>query len=355
MVYAGGKNYGESQYDRVTQAIRPPGSAFKPIVYAAALQKGFTPNDMIDDTPLTISKWSPHNYGNKYRGRIPMYKALMVSSNVCAARVIKEIGVHSVIQLARVLGITTPLEKDYTISLGSNGVKLFEFVRAYSAFSNGGYVVEPYAIQRVEDSRGRVLYKAPGVKSSHQLNDETAAQMTAMLKTVIVSGTGTGANIGKPAAGKTGTTDDYKDAYFVGYTPNIVAGVWVGDDNNRKMAGLTGGTVPARIWKDIMTVATEKYGNKDFDYPEIKLNGSGKSIGEEKDDENAENPAASPNDEILKEANEIKERAAENAKNSSPIKPVTADDISKTFNSNKNPAPVPKTENIPIALPESLR
>ena len=356
LVYAGGKNYGESQYDRVTQAIRPPGSAFKPIVYAAALQKGFTPNDMIDDTPLTISKWSPHNYGNKYRGRIPMYKALMVSSNVCAARVIKEIGVHSVIQLARVLGITTPLEKDYTISLGSNGVKLFEFVRAYSAFSNGGYVVEPYAIQRVEDSRGRVLYKAPGVKSSHQLNDETAAQMTAMLKTVIVSGTGTGANIGKPAAGKTGTTDDYKDAYFVGYTPNIVAGVWVGDDNNRKMAGLTGGTVPARIWKDIMTVATEKYGNKDFDYPEIKLNGSGKSIGEEKDDdENAENPAASPNDEILKEANEIKERAAENAKNSSPIKPVTADDISKTFNSNKNPAPVPKTENIPIALPESLR
>ncbi|MBO6256867.1 transglycosylase domain-containing protein, partial [bacterium] len=151
LVYAGGKNYGESQYDRVTQAIRPPGSAFKPIVYAAALEKGFSPNDIVDDSPVTLAKWSPRNYGNKYRGRIPLYKALMVSSNVCAARIIKEVGVHSVIQLARLLGITTPLEKDYTISLGSNGVKLFEFVRAYGAFANGGYVVEPYAIERVED------------------------------------------------------------------------------------------------------------------------------------------------------------------------------------------------------------
>ena len=355
LVYAGGKNYGESQYDRVTQAIRPPGSAFKPIVYAAALEKGYTPNDLIDDSPVTIAKWSPHNYGNRYRGKIPMYKALMISSNVCAARIIKEIGVHTVIQLARVLGITTPLEKDYTISLGSNGVKLFEFVRAYSAFSNGGYVVEPYAIERVEDSRGRVLYKAPNTKISHQLNNNTAAQMTAMLKTVIVSGTGTGANIGKPAAGKTGTTDDYKDAYFVGYTPNIVAGVWVGDDNNKQMAGLTGGTVPARIWKDIMTVATEKYGKKDFEYPEIVLNGTGKSIGEEEKTETEEQKEDKMNDDILKEANEIKERAAENAKNSSPVKPVTAEDISKTFNSNKSPAPVPKTESIPIAVPESLR
>ena len=356
LFYAGGKNYGESQYDRVTQAVRPPGSAFKPIVYAAALEKGFTPNDMIDDSPVTISKWSPHNYGNKYRGRIPMYKALMVSSNVCAARVIKQIGIHSVIQLARVLGITTPLEKDYTISLGSNGVKLFEFVRAYSAFSNGGYVVEPYAIERVEDSRGRVLYRAPNTKIAHQLDNNTAAQMTAMLKTVITSGTGTGANIGKPAAGKTGTTDDYKDAYFVGYTPNIVAGVWVGDDNNKQMHGLTGGTIPAKIWKEIMIVATEKYGNKDFEYPEVVLNGTGKTIGEDEEKEKSQiQEEEKANEDVLKEANEIKERAAENAKNSSPIKPVTADDISKTFNSNKAPAPVPKTENIPIAIPASLR
>ena len=353
LVYAGGKNYGESQYDRVTQAIRPPGSAFKPIVYAAAMEKGFSPNDIVDDSPVTISKWSPRNYGNKYRGKIPLYKALMVSSNVCAARVIREVGVHSVIQLARVLGITTPLEKDYTISLGSNGVKLFEFVRAYGAFANGGYVVEPYAIERVEDSRGRILYKATGTKSSHQLSSNTAAEMTAMMKTVITNGTGMGANIGKPAAGKTGTTDDYRDAYFVGYTPDIVTGVWVGDDNNKQMHGLTGGTIPAKIWKEIMTVATQKYGNKDFDYPQIVLSDKGKPIAE--GDENAESEAKSEDEEaLLKEANEIKERALEAVKNNSNTSnPITPTDINNNFK--KNQAPVPKTEQIPIAVPESLR
>jgi len=354
LVYAGGKDYGESQYDRVTQAIRPPGSAFKPIVYATAMEKGFSPNDIVDDSPVTLYKWSPRNYGNKYRGKIPLYKALMVSSNVCAARVIREVGVHSVIQLARVLGITTPLEKDYTISLGSNGVKLFEFVRAYGAFANGGYVVEPYAIERVEDSRGRVLYRASGTKSSHQLSSNTAAEMTAMMKTVITNGTGMGASIGKPAAGKTGTTDDYRDAYFVGYTPDIVTGVWVGDDNNKQMHGLTGGTIPAKIWKDVMTVATAKYGAKDFDYPTIILNDKGKPLdGEE---ENAESETTKSEDEeaLLKEANELKEKALDNTKNPpQTVNQVTPSDINNNFK--KNQAPIPKTEQIPIAVPESLR
>ena len=354
LVYAGGKDYGESQYDRVTQAIRPPGSAFKPIVYATAMEKGFSPNDIVDDSPVTLYKWSPRNYGKKYRGKIPLYKALMVSSNVCAARVIREVGVHSVIQLARVLGITTPLEKDYTISLGSNGVKLFEFVRAYGAFANGGYVVEPYAIERVEDSRGRVLYRASGTKSSHQLSSNTAAEMTAMMKTVITNGTGMGASIGKPAAGKTGTTDDYRDAYFVGYTPDIVTGVWVGDDNNKQMHGLTGGTIPAKIWKEVMTVATAKYGAKDFDYPTIILNDKGKPLdGEE---ENAESETTKSEDEeaLLKEANELKEKALDNTKNPpQTVNQVTPSDINNNFK--KNQAPIPKTEQIPIAVPESLR
>lgn len=354
LVYAGGKNYGESQYDRVTQAIRPPGSAFKPIVYAAAMEKGFSPNDIVNDSPVTLYKWSPRNYGNKYRGKIPLYKALMVSSNVCAARVIREVGVHSVIQLARVLGITTPLEKDYTISLGSNGVKLFEFVRAYGAFANGGFVVEPYAIERVEDSRGRVLYRASGTKSSHQLSSNTAAEMTAMMKTVITNGTGMGANIGKPAAGKTGTTDDYRDAYFVGYTPDIVTGVWVGDDNNKQMHGLTGGTIPAKIWKEVMTVATAKYGAKDFDYPIIILNDKGKPLGGE--EENAESETTKTEDEeaLLKEANELKEKALETSKYpSQSVNQVTPADINNSFK--RNQAPVPKTEQIPIAVPENLR
>jgi len=272
LAYVGGKDYTKSQYDRVTQAVRPPGSAFKPIVYAAGLERGISPNDYIEDMPVAIGDWAPRNYADKYRGQIPIYSAMMVSSNVCAARMIYEVGIRSVIQIARVLGIETPLAYDYTIALGSNGVKLFEFTRAYGAFANGGYVVQPYGIERVETSRGKVIYRASKTKISHQISLRTAAEMTAMLKTVIAHGTGRAANIGKPAAGKTGTTDDNKDAYFVGYTPNIVTGVWVGSDDNSVMnKSIQGGTVPALIWKDVMQVATEPYGNAEFNYPQVTL------------------------------------------------------------------------------------
>jgi len=271
LAYAGGKDYTKSQYDRVTQAIRPSGSAFKPFVYAAALEKGVKPNDMIDDLPFKAGKWTPKNYGNKYRGEIPVYTALMISSNVCAARLIQYVGIRPVIQLARVMGITTPIEYDFTIALGSNGTKLFELTRAYGIFANGGYKVDPYGIVKIESSRGKVLYEAPQSRKYKVLSEETAADMTSMLKTVIISGTGMAANIGKPAAAKTGTTDDYKDACFIGYTPDVVTGVWVGNDDNSKMGSLTGGTVPAIIWKNIMLTATEPYGNHDFDYAQIKL------------------------------------------------------------------------------------
>ncbi|MBQ6516144.1 PBP1A family penicillin-binding protein [bacterium] len=271
IAYAGGKDYTKTQYDRVTQAVRPPGSAFKPFVYAAALEKGVKPNDMIDDLPFKAGKWTPKNYGNKYRGEIPVYTALMISSNVCAARLIQYAGIRSVIQLARVMGITTPLEYDYTIALGSNGVKLYEMTRAYGVFANGGYKVEPYGIQKIESSRGKVLYEAPQTRKYKVLSEDTASDMTTMMKTVILYGTGAAANIGKPAAAKTGTTDDYRDACFIGYTPDVVTGVWVGNDDNSRMPGLTGGTVPALIWKDIMIVATQPYGNRDFEYVPIQL------------------------------------------------------------------------------------
>ncbi len=278
LAYVGGKDYSKSQYDRV-QAVRPPGSAFKPIVYATAIEKGVNPNDIIDDVPFTAGSWTPKNYGNKYRGPIPVYKALMVSSNVCAARLIELTGVRAVIQMARVLGLTTPLEYDYTIALGSNGVKLFEFVRAYGVFANSGYKVEPYAIERIETSRGKVIYQAPQTKTTKVMESNTAAVMTAMMKTVIKSGTGVAANIGKPAAGKTGTTNDSRDASFVGYTPDVVTGVWVGNDDNTKNGRITGGTVPALIWKEVMKVATQPYGDHDFDYPKIDLkNYSGNKV-----------------------------------------------------------------------------
>ena len=271
LVYAGGKDYSKSQYDRVTQSIRPSGSAFKPFIYTAAIEKGYSPNDMIDDLPVRIGSWTPKNYGNKYRGPIPLYTALMISSNVCTARLMDSIGVRPVIQLARVMGITTPIPYDYTISLGSNSVKLFEMTRAYGVFANGGFRVEPYAIERVESSRGTVLYEAKKARTSKVLNINTAATMTAIMKTVIKNGTGRAADIGKPAAGKTGTTDDCKDAYFIGFTPDVVTGVWVGNDDNSRMGELTGGSVPARIWHDVMLVATAPYGNSDFEYPEIIL------------------------------------------------------------------------------------
>lgn len=361
LVYAGGKNYGESQYDRVTQAIRPPGSAFKPIVYAAAMEKGISPNDLIEDMPVTIGNWSPHNYSHKYRGKIPVYKALMVSSNVCAARMIQEVGIRSVKQLATVLGITTPLEYDYTISLGSNGVKLFEFVRAYGAFANGGYVVQPYAIEKIEDSRGRVLYRAGKTKSTHQLSLKTAAEMTAMMKTVLISGTGTAANIGKPAAGKTGTTDDCRDAYFVGYTPDIVTGVWVGDDNNKQVNGLYGGTIPARIWKEVMTVATRDMGSKDFDYPQINLenyNKNGKDevriIGDD------ENPANEGKAIIVPNTDEETKALIENVvKNAEEAKAKDKKEDKKEEKGQAAPVPASKSVTtaapIPMAMPDSLR
>ena len=356
IAYSGGKNYVKSQYDRVTQAVRPPGSAFKPIVYAAAMEKGISPNDMIEDRPITIGSWSPHNYGNKYRGEIPVYTALMVSSNVCAARLIKEVGIRSVIQIARVLGIETPLEYDYTIALGSNGVKLFEFTRAYGAFANGGFVVQPYSVERVETSRGKVVYRAPKTKISHQLSMNTAAEMTAMMRTVITNGTGRAANIGKPAAGKTGTTDDNKDAYFVGYTPNIVTGVWVGNDDNTVMnKSVQGGTVPALIWKDVMKVATEPYGKAEFNYPEVPLKpfAAGANVKIIGDEEKAKEPQEQQTQSTLDaQAAQTAENAVKNV-----VKTINNDkkqDVQKPL---QQPAPQKSTAApvpIPMAVPENL-
>ena len=336
LVYSGGKDYTKSQYDRVTQSLRPSGSAFKPFIYTAAIEKGYSPNDMIDDLPFKVGDWTPKNYGNKYRGPIPLYTALMVSSNVCTARLMDAIGVRPVIQLARVMGITTPIPYDYTISLGSNSVKLFEMTRAYGVFANGGFKVEPYAIERVESSRGTILYEAKKARTSKVLNINTAATMTAIMKTVITNGTGRAANIGKPAAGKTGTTDDCKDAYFIGFTPDVVTGVWVGNDDNSRMGELTGGTVPARIWKDVMQVATEPYGNADFEYPEVILNPF-----------KAPGVSIIPQSEAKKEFEEQEKKAREleeQQKNNPPEAPIIKPDSIKPNNIIQIPSIIKKKE-----------
>lgn len=338
LAYAGGKDYSKSQYDRVTQSIRPPGSAFKPFIYATAVEKGLGPNDLIEDAPFKAGDWSPKNYHNKYRGKIPAYKALMISSNACAARMIQSTGVRAVIQMARVLGISTPLEYDYTIALGSNGVRLFEMTRAYGAFANGGYKVEPYSVERIETSRGQVIYQAPKAKASKVMDINTAATMTAMLKTVIKSGTGIAANIGKPAAGKTGTTDDSKDACFIGYTPDVVTGVWVGNDDNTKNGKITGGTVPALIWKEVMTVATAPYGASDFDYPVIELKNYSGAKMYDVDEKTAEDNT---------------DTSSESAANVTVEGESTTDDTAPvpSAKSDKKPAPLAP---VPMATPDGI-
>lgn len=288
LMYVGGKNYAESQYDRITQAVRPPGSSFKPFVYATAVYKGWSPNDPIQDTPYTIGDWSPRNYGNKYRGTIPLYKALAVSSNVAAARLIESTGVKPVIIMARELGITTPISNDSTISLGSNGVKLFDMAVAYGVFANGGIRVKPYAVEKVETARGKTIYTAGKTQRTKVLHFETAGAVNSMLEQVIKAGTGTAAKIGVAQAGKTGTTDDYKDAWFVGYTPDIVTVVWVGNDDNTKLNGMTGGTLPAFIWRDAMKTATENLKDSKFEYEEIELKATVSNPTEDKKEETAE-------------------------------------------------------------------
>ena len=269
LAYVGGKNYEKSQYDRIVNAIRPPGSSFKPFVYTAALQQGFSVNDIVDDKPVNFNQWAPRNYGGKFRGKIPLWKALAVSSNVIAASLIDRVGVGSVISVARDLGITTPLQNDLTISLGSNGVKLYDMVVAYGAFANGGFRVRPYAVERVENSRGVVIYEAMPTKVIKVISYDTAAGMTYMLKKVVEVGTGRGAAVGREIAGKTGTTDDYRDAWFMGYSPDVVAGVWLGNDDNSRLPGITGGGLPARIWGNFMKTALSEYPESVFDYPDF--------------------------------------------------------------------------------------
>ncbi len=345
-VYIGGKNYGESQYDRVTQAIRPPGSAFKPFVYAAAIEKGWGPNDYLDDTPVDINGWKPRNYGNRYRGPLPLFQGLTISSNVMAARLIKEVGVRNVITIARSLGITTPLEYDMTIALGSNGVKLYEMTIAFGAFANGGFKVKPYAIEKVETSRGKVIYVAPKTRVMKVLNLNTAAVLTAMLETVIQHGTGRTANIGVPAAAKTGTTDDNKDASFYGYTPDIVTGIWVGNDDNTKTNGIYGGTIPAMIWRDTMKVATKKFGASNFDYPPVELKKSAVPPKEEsEDEEGGETNAPEQNS---------SENAPEQQQQTDAANPVSfnnafLDQASRSSRQPQNSAPTPAAPPVPAA------
>lgn len=255
----GGADYQTSKFNRAVQARRQPGSAFKPIVYLAGFDAGLTPQSVMTDAPLTIENWSPSNFKNEYLGDMTLQEAMARSINTVAVKVSEEAGRDAVHAMARKLGITADLTDEPSLALGVSEVSVLELTAAYGAFATGGLGVWPYAISEIQDARGRPLYVRSGGGPGRVIDAGFAGAMNQMLSSVIDSdtGTGRGARLNRPAAGKTGTSQDYRDAWFVGYTADLITGVWLGNDDGRAMKGVTGGNLPAVLWKDFMSNATQ--------------------------------------------------------------------------------------------------
>ena len=252
----GGRSYKGSQFNRVTRARRQPGSAFKPFVYLAALEQGYSPESVEVDEPVRIGSWTPENYGHKYRGAVTLEQALALSLNTVAAKLASQVGPRNVVDVAHRLGITSKLGTDASIALGTSEVTLLELTSAFTPFSNGGFPVVPYAVRRISTRDGRVLYERSGTGFAKAVSDFNLGAMNRMMRAVVSYGTAKKAQIdGFDIAGKTGTSQDYRDAWFIGYTNDLVAGVWLGNDDNSPTKRVTGGSLPAEIWKDVMTQA----------------------------------------------------------------------------------------------------
>ncbi len=251
----GGKDYGESQFNRATQALRQPGSAFKPFVYVAAVEAGYRPDDMVTDAPIKIGKWKPQNFTKTYEGPVTVERALFKSLNTAAVRLAQFVGPRAIVDTAHRLGISEDLKPELSLALGSGEVTLLELSGAYTPFANGGFGVTPYAITMITDRDGKILYKRGGGGFGRVMEPQVVATMNHMMTQVITQGTGTAAAFGFPAAGKTGTSSDFRDAWMMGFTTDFVTGVWVGNDEGANMKGVTGGGLPALIWRDVMTEA----------------------------------------------------------------------------------------------------
>jgi penicillin-binding protein 1A len=253
--YVGGSSYADSQFDRATEAQRQAGSAFKPFVYLTAMEAGHTPAEAVVDEPITIGAWTPKNYTGKYLGQITLETALAQSINTVAARLANEVGTDKVAATAHRLGITSQIQTDPSMALGAVEVSPLEMAAAYDAFANGGYRVHPYGIERIRTASGQVLYDHGVDQPQLQqvIGQPALAEMAQMLRQVVASGTGGRAKIGGyDLAGKTGTTSDYRDAWFVGFTGGFVTAVWTGRDDNTPMKRVTGGGAPAEIWRAFM-------------------------------------------------------------------------------------------------------
>jgi penicillin-binding protein 1A len=249
----GGRNYAESQFNRAVAAKRQPGSAFKPFVYLTALEHGLTPDTVRVDGPIKIKGWSPENYGHEYYGPVTLTKALALSLNTVSVRLTMEFSPMAVIRTAHRLGISSKLEPNASIALGTSEVSPLELIGAYATFANGGYAVIPHVIERVTGTKGRELYVRNQQPLGRVVEARHIIMMNRMMEETLTIGTAHKAALpGWPAAGKTGTSQDFRDAWFIGYTANLVTGVWLGNDDNSPMKKVTGGGLPVDIWSRFM-------------------------------------------------------------------------------------------------------
>ncbi|MBT6096410.1 MAG: PBP1A family penicillin-binding protein [Rhodospirillaceae bacterium] len=251
----GGRSHAESPFNRATQAARQPGSAFKPFVFLTALETGMTPASPVDDSPIEIDGWKPRNFDGKHRGTISLGKALADSVNTAAVRVGRQVGFGNVADTASRLGVPGSIKARPSLALGTHDIRLIDLTAAYAPFANGGFAAWPFGITEIRDADGSVLYKRGGSGPGRVVEVEHVAAMNSMMAGVLSHGTGRKAQLQRPAAGKTGTSQNHRDAWFVGYTADLVAGVWVGNDNGAPMKRVTGGGLPARIWRRFMADA----------------------------------------------------------------------------------------------------
>ncbi|MFT4121133.1 transglycosylase domain-containing protein [Bradyrhizobium sp.] len=254
----GGRNYSDSQYNRAVTAKRQPGSSFKPFVYLTALEQGLTPDTIRQDAPIEVKGWKPENYTHEYFGSVTLTQALAMSLNTVAIRLGLEVGPKNVVRTAHRLGISSKLEPNASIALGTSEVSVVEMVGAYAPFANGGFAVSPHVVRRIKTIDGKLLYMRQPDERNPVVEPRYVAMMNAMMRETLISGTAKKAEIpGWPAAGKTGTSQDYRDAWFIGYTSNLVTGVWLGNDDNSPTKKATGGGLPVEVWSRFMRAAHE--------------------------------------------------------------------------------------------------
>jgi penicillin-binding protein 1A len=252
----GGRNYAESQFNRAIAAKRQPGSAFKPFVYLTAIERGLTPDTVREDKPISIRGWKPENYSREYHGPVTLKQALAMSLNTVAVRLAQEFGPTAVIRTAHRLGISSKLESNASIALGTSEVSLLELVAAMAPLANGGFAIAPHVVERVRAADGKAIYVREPQNLGRIVEPRYVAMMNTMMHETLITGTARKANLaGWPAAGKTGTSQDFRDAWFVGYTGYLVTGVWVGNDDNSPTRKTTGGGTPVEMWTRIMKPA----------------------------------------------------------------------------------------------------